>query len=219
MGIAPAKRIQVALFAKAPVPGYAKTRLIPALGRIGAARLHRQLILWTLNTVNKAQLGPLSLWCAPARDQRFFRALRRYLGVRCYTQQGHSLGERMAYTAESLMPQGGVLLICTDCPALTPAHLRTAAQMLQAKEAVLYPASDGGYVLLGLRVFHEGPFHHIQWGSASVLAETRKRLSQLGWDWWEGQTLHDIDEPDDLKYLPAALRVRRIKANVNPYEA
>lgn len=216
MDIDPAERIQVALFAKAPVPGYAKTRLIPALGRLGAARLHRQLILWTLNTVNIAQLGPLSLWCAPDRDQRFFRAMGLLLGVRCYTQQGHSLGERMAHTAESLMPQGAVLLIGTDCPALTPSHLQTAAQMLRAKEAVLYPASDGGYVLLGLRVFHEDPFRHIQWGSASVLAETRERLSRLGWDWWEGQILHDIDEPDDLKYLPAALRARWIKADVNP---
>jgi hypothetical protein len=93
------------------------------------------------------------------------------------------------------------------------ARLQEAAQALQYSEATLVPAFDGGYVLLGLTRFDSSVFAGIAWSTASVLNETLNRLKQLDWRVTTLPTLHDIDEPTDLKWLPKtmlqALRFRQ----------
>jgi hypothetical protein len=96
-----------------------------------------------------------------------------------------------------------VLLIGTDCPQLTPQLLRQAAEGLARHDSVLFPASDGGYVLLGLRQSHPRVFAEIAWSSASVASSTRERLAELGWSLFEGPVLDDIDCPEDLPKVPA----------------
>lgn len=188
----------VAVFARAPVPGTAKTRLIPALGAVGAARLHRQLVLRTLRTAYGAGLGPVTLWCAPDSSHRFFRALRER-GVRCREQTAGDLGERMRHALASTLP-APTLLIGSDCACLSPEHLRMAAHALQqGNDAVFLPAEDGGYALVGLRV--PAPkvlFEGIPWGGPEVMAVTRQRLSMLGYTWAEPAVVWDIDTPADL---------------------
>lgn len=196
----------VAVFAKAPVAGFAKTRLAPALGWRGAARLQRHLTLTTLGTARDAAVGPVSLWCAPDSRHRFFRALRLHCTLTCYDQQGATLGERMAAAFGRYLRSRTLLLIGTDCPALTPGHLRTAAAALRTVDASFYPAADGGYVLIGLRRQHPDLFEDVPWGTDLVMQETRRRLERLGWSWWEGKALHDIDTVDDLAYLPQSLQ-------------
>ena len=196
----------VAVFAKAPAAGLAKTRLAPALGLQGAARLQRFLTLQALATAGAAALGPVSLWCAPDPSHRFFRALRLRCGLACYEQQGATLGERMAEAFGRCLCAQPVLLIGSDCPTLTANHLRTAAAALQSADAALYPAVDGGYVLLGLRRLHAELFRGIPWGTSLVMHETRARLAQLGWTWWEGKALHDLDTVADLAHLPKDFR-------------
>ena len=162
-------QVQVAVLAKAPVPGLAKTRLIPALGALGAARLQRQLTRNTLQTACDAGLGAVTLWCAPHAQHRFFRALHQTTGVPCRVQASGDLGERM-HTAFSLhCAQGPLLLIGTDCPPLTPAHLRQAAQaLLDGDDAVFHPAEDGGYVLVGLRQPQAALFCDIAWSLSLI---------------------------------------------------
>ena len=91
----PLQAVQIAIMAKAPIPGLAKTRLIPALGASGAARLHRRLTRLTLACALDARLGAVTIWCAPDRRLRFFRALRHTSGVTLRVQSGGDLGERM----------------------------------------------------------------------------------------------------------------------------
>jgi glycosyltransferase A (GT-A) superfamily protein (DUF2064 family) len=95
-------------------------------------------------------------------------------------------------------------LIGTDCPELDCAQLHSAAAALQegGVDAVLTPAFDGGYVLLGLARFDRSLFAGIAWSSASVADVTRQRLQLLGWRVQNQAMLHDIDEPADLQYLP-----------------
>ena len=202
--------VGIAVFAKAPVAGLAKTRLAPALGLRGAARLQRHLTLRALSTAYSAALGPVSLWCAPNASHRFFRALRLRCDLPCHEQRGATLGERMAAAFHQLLPCRPLLLIGTDCPTLTADHLRAAAAALQAVEAAFYPAVDGGYVLIGLRCLHADLFRAIPWSTDRVMQQTRWRLEALGWSWWEGETLHDIDEVGDLVSLPQALRPHRV---------
>ena len=100
---------------------------------------------------------------------------------------------------------GPALLIGTDCPALTADHLRAAADVLRAgSDAVLIPAEDGGYVLIGARVPHPALFDAMPWGTAGVMAETRRRLVALGLSWREPATLWDVDVPADLERLRVA---------------
>jgi uncharacterized protein len=191
--------VQVAVFAKAPVPGLAKTRLIPALGAEGAARLQRQLTRTALRTAQDARLGPVTLWCAPDAAHRFFRALRKTAGVNCRVQPDGDLGERMHAAFSLHCSTGPLLLIGTDCPPLTPAHLRMAADALMAgDEAVFHPAVDGGYVLVGLRHPQAALFRDIAWSTDAVMKQTRERARQAGLRLRELDSLWDLDTPADL---------------------
>jgi uncharacterized protein len=153
-----------------------------------------------------AAIGPVTLWCTPDTEHRFFRALRNRCGLPCREQRGLDLGKRMETCFRESLQSGPTLLMGTDCPALTPRRLRTAADALRRMDAFVYPAADGGYVLAGLKRLDPLLFEDIHWGTGAVMAESRNRLTALGWPWAEGDTLHDIDEIDDLAHLPPALR-------------
>ena len=192
--------VRIAILAKAPLAGFAKTRLIPALGARGAARLQRAFVRRTLHVAQQARLGGgVQMWCAPSADQRFFRALQRSTGVVCFNQPEGDLGARMQ--AATAAP-GPVLLVGTDCPALTVQHLQTAAAALRkGAAAVFIPAEDGGYVLVGLQQPQPGVFQCIDWGTERVMAQTRQRASALGLALCELAPLWDVDTPADLARL------------------
>ena len=206
IGLAPGlDRVQVAVLAKAPIPGLAKTRLIPALGAQGAARLQRRLTHQAMRTALAAGLGPVTLWCAPDSRHRCFRALRRAMGVGCLVQASGDLGERMHTAFRLHCAAGPVLLIGTDCPPLTPLHLREAAQALLAGcDAVFLPAEDGGYALVGLREPQYALFRNMHWSTSTVMEDTRQRATEEGLAWCELETLWDLDVPDDLARLSAS---------------
>jgi rSAM/selenodomain-associated transferase 1 len=193
---------RIAIFARAPVPGEAKTRLIALLGAEGAALLHAQLLVHAIRTAIASDLGPVELWCAPDCDHPFFVQCAQDLGVSLRTQQGADLGRRMACAfAAALCENAPLVVIGSDCPALTPEKLREAAQALQTYEVVVAPAEDGGYVLIGLSAPDPGLFEDMAWGSALVMSETRARLARAGTRWKELETLWDIDRPEDYARL------------------
>jgi hypothetical protein len=200
----PLRQVQVAVLAKAPVPGWAKTRLTPALGARGAARLQRRLTRATLQTARDAGLGPVTLWCAPDAGHRFFRALRRTAGLPCRAQSSGDLGDRMHTAFRMHCAQGPLLLIGTDCPVLRPDHLRKAARaLIDGDDAVFYPAEDGGYVLVGLRQPQATLFADMAWSTAEVMSQTRARARSLNLRVREFETLWDVDVPEDLARLLA----------------
>lgn len=190
------------VFAKAPRPGAVKTRLVPALGAAGASLLHERLVDRTLATVAAAGLGPVELCGDPAADS--FLAARAAAHGATLTGQGPGdLGARMQRAfARVLAAAPAALAVGCDCPALAPAHLRAAGAALAAgHDAVLVPAEDGGYVLIGLARVDASLFEHIGWGGPEVLALTRARLAALGWRWLELDPLWDVDRPEDLARL------------------
>ena len=200
------RQVQVAVLAKAPIAGLAKTRLIPALGTRGAARLQRQLTGGAVRTALTAQLGPVTLWCTPDTRHRFFRALRRTTGVNCLVQASGDLGDRMHTAFRLHCAQGPLLLTGTDCPALKPVHLRIAARaLLDGEDAVFFPAEDGGYVLVGLRIPQPALFAQMPWSTSEVMSETRSRAHAQGLRLRELETLWDVDVPTDLPRLSALM--------------
>jgi len=193
----------VVVFAKAPRPGIVKTRLVPLLGAEGAAALHARLVKHALETARAASFGHIELHCAPDTNDAFFRFCAGHYGVTVSAQaQGH-LGARMLSAFESaLVAHARVLLVGSDCPALTARHLRQAERTLRdGTDAVLGPCEDGGYALIGLRRVEARLFEGIAWGGDSVMPETRTRLSELGWRWRELETLWDVDRPEDYERL------------------
>lgn len=199
--------VRTVIFAKAPQAGLAKTRLAPALGFGGAAALARRLLLHAVREALAAGTGPVELCVTPAPGDPVWATLDIPAGVLWYAQEDGDLGKRMAHAAGRAAGSGQpVLLIGTDCPGLDARLLREAAVALRSHDAVLYPAADGGYVLLGLRRFHPSLFRDIAWSTAAVAASTRARIASLGWSLAGREALHDIDEPNDLQWLPAALR-------------
>jgi rSAM/selenodomain-associated transferase 1 len=188
----------VIVFAKAPRPGSVKTRLVPLLGAEGAAALQVRLVKHALETATKA-LRPVELHCAPDANDPFFRFCAGHYGVTVRAQVEGDLGARMltAFT-QSLPEHACVLLIGSDCPALTARHLRQADRSLRdGADAVFIPCEDGGYALIGMKRVEAALFDGMTWGGEHVMADTRARLTALGWRWRELETLWDVDRPED----------------------
>ncbi|WP_426167626.1 TIGR04282 family arsenosugar biosynthesis glycosyltransferase [Sandarakinorhabdus sp. DWP1-3-1] len=180
--------MRVSLFARWPEPGRAKTRLIPALGAAGAADLHRRLTERTVATVLAAGL-PCEVRSTGANPPVFADWLGP--GVTVVDQGDGDLGARLARAAKTLP----VLLLGADIPDLAPHHLHAAVAALADAPAVIGPAEDGGYWLLGLAAPAPQAFVGVDWGTSSVCEQTLDRLPagipQLA-------TLADLDRPEDL---------------------
>jgi len=196
------------VFARAPQPGEAKTRLIPALGKAGAAELHSRLVVHCLRAAADARIGPVELWCTPDTSDPFFRECQRSLGVSLYAQGGGDLGARMQRAFESALARSRhAILVGSDIPALSVQYLRGADQALaQGDDVVIGPAEDGGYVLVGLSRCDPELFRGIPWGGSEALAETRRRIAGLSWRSSELPVLWDVDRPEDLERLPEEMR-------------
>lgn len=196
--------VQIAIMAKAPVPGLAKTRLIPALGAREAARLQRRLTRFTLACALQAGMGPVTVWCTPDSRHRFFRALQRTTDVDLQVQPEGDLGERMHAAFRRHCSTGPLVVIGTDCPVLRPDHLRSAARaLIDGDDAVFHPTEDGGYALVGLRVPQPALFSGMTWSTNTVMSETRIRARSHGLRLRELETLWDLDLPDQLDRLHA----------------
>ena len=194
----------VAIMAKAPVPGLSKTRLVPALGARGAARVQRKFTLNTLHMARQTALGNVTLHCAPDVQHRFFRALQRECSTTCEAQPQGDLGYRMQCAfAQHFARQPGqsLILIGTDCPVLSPGHVQQVARALLQNDVVLIPAEDGGYVLIGMRCLVAQVFQDIAWSTPQVMSQTRTQLRRAAVTWRELPTLWDVDEPADWHRL------------------
>lgn len=191
----------ILVFAKAPVPGEVKTRLIPALGAEGAAWLHTALVERALTTA-RATGARVELCGAPDTAHPFFVECAEDFDVDLAAQGEGDLGARMRRALErALAAHDRVVIIGADCPAFDKKLLRRALSMLDAQEVVLTPAEDGGYALIGARRTHPAMFDGIDWGTDTVLARQRESLLACGLGFAETETLWDVDRPEDLPRL------------------
>ncbi|HYC36790.1 MAG TPA: TIGR04282 family arsenosugar biosynthesis glycosyltransferase [Usitatibacter sp.] len=197
-----AERPGVAVFAKAPVPGTVKTRLIGRLGARGAARLHEALVDRALATAAESSLDPVELWCSPDAGHGFFAACADRHRVRLRAQAGRDLGERMAFAFEDAFAHARPLvLVGSDCPALRSRDLLDAADALLDHDAAITPAEDGGYVLIALARRIPELFSDMPWGTDRVMQHTRERLAAACARWLELPQRWDVDRPEDLERM------------------
>lgn len=184
---------EVAVLAKAPIPGYAKTRLIPLLGPEGAAQVQARLIARAVATAQAADIGPVSLWAAPNCSHPFFAGL----GLTLRPQPEGDLGARMLVPFE--YAGRPLVLIGSDCPALGPEDLRDAAAALAWADAVVAPAEDGGYGLIAARRAYAQLFADMPWSTSAVADVTRARVAAADLGLHELRTIWDVDTPADYE--------------------
>ena len=192
------------VFAKAPVAGLAKTRLIPALGAAGAAALAERLLVHAVEAAVAAGFDTVELCITPDAGHPLFRQLQQRHGLRPAAQGDGKLGARMQRAlARALQTHDRALLIGSDLPGLDAACLRSAAAALADQDAVFVPALDGGYGLVGLRRPAPQLFDGLRWSTPQVMQHTRERAAAAGLRVAELAPLPDIDRPADLAHLPA----------------
>jgi uncharacterized protein len=209
----------IVIFAKAPLPGFAKTRLAPALGEVGAAALAQRMLEHTVQQAAQAGLGAVEICTTPSTPTRnethntqpsihpsihpIIEQAAQQHGASLTLQGEGDLGQRMHRALERVLAQNSqALLIGTDAPALDAPLLRRAAAALATHEVVFVPALDGGYALVGLRRADPRWFLGLTWSTPRVMQHSRERLQAAGVSWAELPPVADIDEPSDLVHLP-----------------
>lgn len=183
------------LFAKYPLPGYAKTRLIPALGAQGAARVHRYLAKRTVDLLLGAG-APVEVRHAGADGKAF----RTWLGdgPRLVEQAEGGLSERLI-DASRAHPH---IFFGADTPELTAPIVASALHALDDHDVVIGPAEDGGYYLIGMQTARPELLIDMPWSTDAVCTETLRRCQALDLSVAMLPVLADCDRPEDLSRWP-----------------
>ncbi|MEJ2688791.1 MAG: TIGR04282 family arsenosugar biosynthesis glycosyltransferase [Deltaproteobacteria bacterium] len=199
---------RIVLLTRHPEPGEVKTRLIAALGKEGAAEVHRQLTEKTVGTLRSLppDIG-LDIYYSGGNNE----AMRGWLGkdLHYINQPPGPLGHRLTLRAAEAFAgkTSRLLFIGSDCPTLTIGDLLQAFDVLEKNPVVLGPATDGGYYLIGLRFYEPRLFTGIPWGTTGVLAATLDRCRQLDLPYRLLPSRADVDRPEDLELLPMLQKI------------
>ncbi|MEH2232133.1 MAG: TIGR04282 family arsenosugar biosynthesis glycosyltransferase [Nostoc sp.] len=196
------------IFTRYPEPGRTKTRLIPALGNVGAANVQREMTEHTIFQVQELQKAiDISVEVRFAGGDS--QLMQDWLGLDLvYQSQGEGdLGLRMARSLFDAFQSGAekVIIIGTDCPGVNAQILATAFEKLHAFDLVLGPAIDGGYYLIALRQPIPELFVNIEWGTAQVFQKTVDIAQKLSLSYVDLLPLADVDRPEDLPIWEQAL--------------
>lgn len=206
----------VVMLAKAPVPGFAKTRLIPTLGRQSAGIIAQKLLKHACETVTQVGQCSLHLALTPCPTSEQWQPYQDLLPIGL-TDSGRAGEQQVSYSnqaegdlgdrlIQACRDAGGehrpVIVMGTDCPAIKPSVISDALLALDNYDALLLPVHDGGYALLAMKVFDARVFQSIRWSSAVTADDTRRQMKAIGWNWIELDPVNDIDEGDDLTHCP-----------------
>lgn len=198
--MAPAAPI-LQIFAREPLPGAVKTRLAAAIGAERAAEAYRAMTQATMQHAQCAHalghVAAVELWCTPRVGSPWFDACAAAAGASQHHQPPGDLGTRMQVAiAAGLTRAEGVLLIGTDCPLLDATAIAGAAAMLATHDAILGPADDGGFVLVGARV--PVSFDGVRMSTAHTMHDTLEGFVRAGLRCGMLPELWDVDEAADL---------------------
>lgn len=195
------------VIAKAPLPGFAKTRLIGHGGWTAESvgLLADAFVRDTLRVCERVGDVQLRICFAPAGAEGYFRALAP--SARLVQQVEGDLGARLSAAFDSAFDEGAdrAVLIGMDTPHLEPARLAAAFDALERAECVLGPASDGGYYLIALRSRQPALFQDVTWSTERVLAQTLEHARAAGLSVATVEETFDIDVAADLERLERQL--------------
>lgn len=203
MSVSP-KHLAISVFSRAPVPGDTKSRLIPALGKQGAAEIHKQMLHQVMKVASAIEQATVTLACTPSPDHPFFEALKNEFGISLVTQHGADLGERMSFELNRcLKAHTAAIIVGSDCPFIQcEDYLEAYDALSSGAQVTLGPSLDGGYYLIGLSTPLPVLFEDIRWGTDQVFGATLARIENNGLRWMRLPERADIDSPEDLDLYP-----------------
>lgn len=197
------------VFLKYPEPGKVKTRLARGIGDPAAAEVYSRLAEHTVSTVSGDGAWRTIVCFDPAGKRDAVTAWLGRYAAEFEPQGSGDLGERMksALTAAFSRGHARAVIIGTDCPGITRTIIRASFDAAGTGKAVLGPAKDGGYYLIGLSRRDPLPpvFEDIEWGTDGVYAQTVSRLASSAIETVMLPVLADLDTAEDLRALPPAL--------------
>ena len=197
----------IVIMAKVPSPGQVKTRLCPPLSPGQAAGLYRAFLCDKITQVRTLTTARPAIAYTPASGEDFFADVAPDFTL--MAQQGADLGERLVHCLGSFLTMGytGVLVIDSDTPTLPTSFLQQAIELIASPDVdiVLGPSADGGYYLIGMRALHRELFADMPWSTSAVLPETVRRAEARGLKVAWLPSWFDVDTPEDLQRLRAAL--------------
>lgn len=201
------KSCSLNIFTRYPHPGSCKTRLIPALGKKGAAELHLKMLRKILFTAfSSTPHCPINIWYSGCDKNQIVSLLGH--NTYYFEQIEGDLGLKMLHVFNQLREKNSsVILIGSDCPSISKEILQEAFAALTNHDLVIGPAHDGGYYLMGLNKPYSALFKNIKWGTNSVYKDTLKIANQLQLKIYQLTQLADIDRPEDLKYLDGIIKI------------
>jgi rSAM/selenodomain-associated transferase 1 len=211
----------VLIVAKAPVPGRAKTRLVPPLTAEQAAALQEALLLDTVEACRAEAPETALLHADPSEAP----ALAQLVGpdVPLVLQEGRGLGDALRLGMARRLADGPTALVSSDIPGLPPGSVTRAFTLLETEgcDVVLGPALDGGYWLIAMRSPSDAPFDAIPWSTPAACAVTVERCREAGLAVATIETWRDVDTPVDLAFLlrdvddlPAPRTIRALRTLV-----
>lgn len=199
--------MQIIIFTRYPTPGQVKTRLIPVMGPQKAARLQKLMTEHVIDQARKfcpkedPSRTKISVYGTGGRLKNFKAWLGPELDYQLQPQGELGLRMGLTFRKTCLSRKKSVVLIGSDLPGLKPEIFRQAFAALEKSDLVLGPATDGGYYLIGMKVFYPELFQNIEWGTDRVYPKTIGIIEQLGLDYQVLPTLQDIDRSEDLDFL------------------
>lgn len=197
-------RSRIAVFAREPRLGKVKSRLASEIGQQEALAVYQAMLARLGGLLNEVRLAEWNLWVTSNRSHENFLSICNKTNI--HLQSGQNLGAKMhAAIQQTLLGEDveNVILVGTDCPALTAGYLEQALLALESGvDVVLGPAEDGGYVLVGMRRPLSAVFEGIPWGTDQVLLRTLQALDANELSYRLLDTLWDVDRPEDLARLP-----------------
>ncbi len=184
------------VFVKNPEQGKVKTRLAADIGNKQALHVYQKLLAYTRTVVQDLNVSK-QVWYSSRIDSSDEWAGESFSKK---LQTGDHLGERMqeAFRQGFQDGFGKIVIIGSDCPALSEEHLISAFEKLEFHDVVLGPSQDGGYYLLGMNHYIPDLFLNKSWSRDSLYGETIQTLEKLDKSWSELEELNDIDTLDDL---------------------
>jgi len=199
----------VCVFAKPPRPGTVKTRLASVLGDEGAAALARAFLLDTWSTVRRVS-GVDVVLAATEVDAAEWPSLD---GAEVWPQGAGTLGDRLERVLRrALETHPFAIAIGTDIPGLPLSRLDDACGALRTADAVLGPADDGGFYLIGVSTYPHGLLDTVQWSASDTCVRTLERFERHHLTTTVIDPWFDVDEPADLHTLRRRIRDGTIHA-------
>lgn len=184
------------IFIKNPVRGRVKTRLAATIGAERALEVYQKLLTITRNAAFGVPCEKYLYYADAVEVEDEWDEASFHKRI----QSGNDLGERMHNAFADAFAHGAAkaVIIGSDCPGLSSAHIERAFSALDGSDVVIGPAADGGYYLLGMKAFHAEFFAGKHWSTDSMLHETLADIERLALLVDKLPTLSDLDDEDDL---------------------